>query len=91
MYKNSIFLRLRNKNQVYIIDYFNNGFRIHLSESKQPFLENLKIEDVIEFLEKHLIMKSETFIDQFNIKYNRNVMYSLENITPLLFQLLILG
>jgi len=91
MYKNSIFLRLRNKDQVYIVDYFNDGFRLHLSGGKRPFLENLKIEDVIEYLEKHLLMKSETFIDQFNIKYNTNVVYSVENITPLLFQLVILG
>jgi hypothetical protein len=41
MYKNSIFLRLRNKNQIYIVDYFNDGFRLHLSGGKRPFLENL--------------------------------------------------
>ena len=79
MYKNSIFLRLRNKNQVYIVDYFNDGFRLHLSGGKRPFLENLKIEDVIEYLEKHLLMKSETakkLISNINIKliddYNIN-------------------
>ena len=88
MYTNSIFLRLRNTTQTYMIDYCN-GFRIHLSGSKQPLVGNLKIEEVIDFLEKNLINKSETNIDQFNSKHKINIKYSAENIVPLLFALII--
>ena len=88
MYTNSIFLRLRNTTQTYMIDY-SNGFRIHLSGSKQPLVDNLKIEQVIDFLEKNLINKSETSIDQFNSKHKINITYSAENIVPLLFALII--